>query len=126
MLKALPFIVLIAFALGGAPTGAGAQQTLDTAGIAKALGRAGTAMSDGVYRVTFQRSDLHVVVGGVHVAPGLALGSYAVFVAARQGTLVMGDLVLLEDEIQPVMESLLSSGMQITAFHIICAQSSLM
>jgi len=94
-----------------------AQQTLDTAAIAKAIGRDGSAMPDGVYRVAFPRSDLHVTIGDVPLAPGLALGSYAAFKAEPQGTLAVGDLVLLESEIEPVMRSLRASGIQISALH---------
>lgn len=100
-----------------AATAAGAQQALDTSEIAKAIGRSGTSMPDGVYRVSFPRSDLHVAIGDVPLAPGLALGSYAAFKAEPQGTLAVGDLVLLEDEIQPVMNSLRDSRLQITALH---------
>lgn len=117
MLKALSSLLCIAFALGSALLPAGAQQSIDTAAIVQALGRSGTAMADGVYRVAFPRSDLHVTIGDVPVLPGLALGSYAAFKAEPQGALVVGDLVLLEDEIQPVMDSLQASGLQITALH---------
>lgn len=96
---------------------ANAQQALDTSAIAKAIGRSGTSMPGGVYRISFPRSDLKVTIGGVTVAPGLALGSYAAFKAEPQGALAVGDLVLLEDEIQPVMNSLRDSGLQITALH---------
>jgi hypothetical protein len=58
-----------------------------------------------------------VTIGGVPVAPGLALGSYAAFKQEPQGALAVGDLVLLEDEIEPVMQSLKASGLQITALH---------
>jgi Domain of Unknown Function (DUF1259) len=94
-----------------------AQQSLDTSGIARAVGRSGTAMPGGVYRVSFPRSDLKVRIGDVPVAPGLALGSYAAFKQEPQGALAVGDLVLLENEIQPVMQSLKASGLQITALH---------
>jgi hypothetical protein len=111
---------MLAFALlvlAGAMSPTNAQQTLDTAAIANALGRSGTAMPEGVYRVSFPRSDLHVLIAGIALKPGLALGSYAAFKAEPQGTLAVGDLVLLEDEIAPVMQSLRASGMQITALH---------
>lgn len=96
---------------------AAADQALDTAAIDKALGRSGTAVADGVYRVSFPRSDLKVAIGGVRLAPGLALGSYAAFKMEAQGSLALGDLVLTEPEIQPVMQSLRDSGLQITALH---------
>jgi hypothetical protein len=108
---------LILAATGAMMRDARAQQTLDTSVIAKAIGRSGTSMPGGVYRVSFPRSDLHVVIGDVPLAPGLALGSYAAFKSEAQKTLAVGDLVLLEDEIQPVMNSLRASGLQITALH---------
>lgn len=117
MLKALPAIALIAIASGGTPFPASAQQPLDIVGIAQALGRSGVAMPGGVYRVAYPRSDLRVTVDNVAVAPGLALGSYAAFKMETHGALAVGDLVLLEDEIQPVMQSLDASGVQVTAIH---------
>lgn len=117
MLKTLAATVFFVAAAISLIPGAGAQQNLDTSAIARAMGRSGTSMPDDVYRVSFPRSDLHVVIDGVTLAPGLALGSYAAFKAEPQGTLAVGDLVLLEDEIQPVMNSLRASGLQVTALH---------
>src|SRR5947209_2041280 len=94
-----------------------AAAPLDTAAIDAAIGRTGQSLDGGVYRVSFPRSDLHITVGDVTVAPGLALGGYAAFVPENGGTLAVGDLVLLEDEIQPVMDSLKSAGVEITALH---------
>lgn len=94
-----------------------AASTIDTAAVENGLGRSGQAMDGGVYRVAFPRSDLSVKVGNVKLLPGFALGGYAAFVPAEQGALVVGDLVLLDREIQPVMESLERSGFQITAVH---------
>jgi hypothetical protein len=94
-----------------------ALATLNTADISAALGRAGTAMPGDVYRVAFPRTDLHVRIGDVTLAPGFALGGYAAFKAEGDTTLAVGDLVLLEDEIKPVMISLEGAGFQITALH---------
>ena len=102
------------FAFGGAAV---AQTALNTAAIDAALGRAGSLMPGDVYRVSFPRSDLHVTVGRVTLAPGLALGSYAAFKQEPSTVLVVGDLVLTEREIQPVMERLERSGFEITALH---------
>jgi Domain of Unknown Function (DUF1259) len=109
-------LVIIALLLS-ATIPASAQQSIDTAAIVKALGRNGTAMPGGVYRVSFPRSDLRVTIGSIRIAPGLALGSYAAFEPAGAGALAAGDLVLLEDEIEPVTQSLQASGFQITALH---------
>ncbi|HET6894787.1 MAG TPA: DUF1259 domain-containing protein [Candidatus Baltobacteraceae bacterium] len=117
MLKVLTAFILAALVtLPSMPLAAG-QQSLDTPAIARALGRSGTAMPGGVYRVSFPRSDLKVSIGGTPVLPGLALGSYAAFKQEPQGALAVGDLVLLEEEIQPVMQSLKASGLQVTALH---------
>jgi hypothetical protein len=94
-----------------------AATTLDTSAIDSAIGRSGQAMNGGVYRIAFPRSDLSVRVGELKLLPGFALGGYAVFLPTPQGALAMGDLVLLDGEIQPVMTSLEQSGFQITALH---------
>jgi hypothetical protein len=93
-----------------------AAQGLDTSKIDDALGRAGQKSGD-VYRVGFPRTDLHVAVAGVDVKPGLALGSWAAFSGSDDSASVMGDLVLLEDEVNPVMAKLRASRFEITAVH---------
>lgn len=94
----------------------GFSQGLDTAKVDEALGRSGQKIGD-VYKFGFPRSDLHVVVNGVAVKPGLALGSWAAFSGTNDSAWVMGDLVLLETEVNPVMEKLRASGFQIMAVH---------
>ena len=98
------------------PKPAAAQQ-LNTPAIDAALGRGGQMLPGDVYKVGFPRSDLHVVVDGIDIKPGLALGSYAVFKQYGNSTMMMGDLVLLASEVEPVMTSLEGSGLQITALH---------
>src|SRR6266566_7258166 len=93
-----------------------AAQGLDTAKIDQALGRSGQKTGD-VYRVGFPRTDLQVTVAGVAVKPGLALGSWAAFSGSDASASVMGDLVLLENEVNPVMSKLRGSGIEITAVH---------
>ena len=99
-----------------AVSSAAAAQGLDTAKIEQALGRPGQKMGE-IYRVGFPRTDLHVTVRGVAIKPGLALGSWAAFMGTDEHAMVMGDLVLLEDEVNPVMEKLRSAGFEITAVH---------
>jgi hypothetical protein len=94
---------------------AGAQG-LNTAKIDTTLGRSGQKTGD-VYRVGFPRTDLKVVVEGVEVKPGLALGSWAAFSGNDRDAHVMGDLVLLEGEVNPVMAKLRAAGFEITAVH---------
>jgi len=91
-------------------------QGLDTAKIDQVLGRSGQKTGD-VYKVGFPRTDLHVSVGGLAIKPGLALGSWAAFTGTDDNAMVMGDLVLLEGELNPVMEKLRSAGFEIFAVH---------
>lgn len=91
-------------------------QTLNTAKIDTALGRSGQ-QNGGVYRITFLRTDLQVRTDGVDIKPGLALGSWAAFSGTEKESMVMGDLVLLENEVNPVVRKLRSSGIEITAIH---------
>src|SRR5690349_16526466 len=81
---------------------AAAAQGLDAAKIDTQLGRSGKKIGD-VYKVGFPRTDLHVSVHGLAIKPGLALGSWAAFTGTDDRAVVMGDLVLLEDEVNPVM-----------------------
>ena len=91
-------------------------QGLSSAPIDQALGRSGQKTGD-VYRVSFPRTDLHVSVHGLAIKPGLALGSWAAFIGTDDNAAVMGDLVLLEDEVNPVIEKLRSSDFEISAVH---------
>jgi hypothetical protein len=91
-------------------------QGVTTASIDQALGRSGQKTGD-VYKVSFPRTDLHVSVHGLAIKPGLALGSWAAFIGTDDNAMVMGDLVLLEDEVNPVIEKLRSSDFEISAVH---------
>lgn len=85
--------------------------------VGTALGKSGTEMPGGVYRVGLPRSDLHVELGDIALKPTFALGSWVAFAPMGDQAMVMGDLVLTEDEVEPVMKSLLNSGLEITALH---------
>jgi len=93
-----------------------AQQKTDWKPVETAMGRPGTMMGD-VIRFGMPRKDLHVMVAGTAVKPGLALGSWAAFRSTEKGAMVMGDLVLTEDEVQPVMKKLQDGGIAISALH---------
>jgi len=71
----------------------------------------------GIYRVGLGRSDLKVTLDGVEIRPTLALGSYLAFQKMGSEAMVMGDLVLLHEEINPVMKKLIEGGIEITALH---------
>src|SRR6185437_7357974 len=85
--------------------------------VGKALGKTGTEMLGGVYRVGLPRSDLRVTLDGVAIKTSLALGGWLAFRSHGQASMVMGDLVLTADEINPVMKKLAEGGIEITALH---------
>jgi Domain of Unknown Function (DUF1259) len=91
-------------------------QGVTTEPIDQTLGRSGQKTGE-VYKISFPRSDLHVSVHGLAVKPGLALGSWAAFLGTDDKAMVMGDLVLLESEVNPVVAKLRSSGFEISAVH---------
>jgi uncharacterized protein DUF1259 len=93
-----------------------AAQGLDTGAIDRVLGRSGQTLGE-VYKVGFPRTDLRVTVAGVSIRPGLALGAWAAFTGTNDSATVMGDLVLLQTELNPVMEKLRMSGFDITGVH---------
>src|SRR5213594_1784780 len=85
--------------------------------VEQALGKAGAMQPGDVYKVSLPRSDLKVTVGGVELKPALALGSWVAFKKAGDMTTVMGDLVLGEDEVTPVLTKLEEGGVDPTALH---------
>jgi hypothetical protein len=105
--------------VGASP--ATAQRTAvaqDWSAVDHALGRTGAAQPAGVMKYGFPRSDLHVTIDGVQVKPALALGSWIAFRSMSGGkAMVMGDLVLAEDEVGPVMRALQQGGIEQTALH---------
>lgn len=129
-----PRTMLTAFALAALMPGVTAGQSVDWKGLAEpfvssahaqaldwkkvdaALGKTATVSGE-VHRYGLPRSDLHVTLDGVQIKPALALGGWVAFAPMHGQAMVMGDLVLLETEITPVMTKLLNSGMDITAIH---------
>ncbi|MER8453150.1 DUF1259 domain-containing protein [Mesorhizobium sp. M1428] len=85
--------------------------------VAKTFGKSGTEMPDGVYRVGLPRTDLKVSLDGVALKPGFALGGWVAFEPMGNQAMVMGDIVLTQDEVNPVMKKLEESGIEITALH---------
>src|SRR5258708_36753319 len=82
-----------------------------------ALGRSGKLQPDGTFKFAMPRKDLKVTVAGTPVKPGLALGAWAAFKGTVGDAMVMGDLVLTESEVEPVMLKLQQGGMEVTALH---------
>jgi hypothetical protein len=106
----LPFLAVILF-VSAAPRSGWKD-------VEQALGRAGSVLPGGVYKVSFPRSDLSVTADGVSIKPPLALGSWVAFKETANGhVMVMGDLVLLESEINPVIDILQAGGIEQSALH---------
>src|SRR5437868_10293020 len=72
---------------------------------------------EGVYKVTFPRGDVKVVVDGWSMPPFMGLGTWAAFTATKAGAMVMGDTVLFEDEVNAAMVAALDNGLSVTALH---------
>ncbi|WP_414129110.1 DUF1259 domain-containing protein [Rhizobium jaguaris] len=90
----------------------------DWTAVGKALGRSGAQVAGGVYRVGLPRTDLKVTLDGVQLKPALALGSWLAFKpTSDHDAMVMGDLVLTQPEVNPVMTKLIESGIDVTALH---------
>jgi Domain of Unknown Function (DUF1259) len=89
----------------------------DWARVGEALGKAGTELPGGIYKVALPRTDLKATLDGVDIKPGLALGGWLAFEKAGADGMVMGDLVLTMDEVNPVMSKLLAGGIAVTALH---------
>jgi biotin operon repressor len=90
---------------------------VDWSALDEALGRKGDVMAGDVHRYGFPRSDLKVTLDGIALKPGFALGSYAAFAATGTRVVVMGDLVLTEAEVSPVMAKLQEQGLEVSALH---------
>src|SRR5947207_11471518 len=110
MTNVLKSLMVAGFA-GILATAANAQE-VDWGKVDAAFGRKATVSGD-VHRYGFPRSDLSVTLDGVAIKPGFALGSWVALKPAHGGAMVMGDLVLLEAEINPVMTALINNGLEI-------------
>jgi Domain of Unknown Function (DUF1259) len=115
MLK--PVIVFLVRALVVAVFGRARAADPDWKAVEQALGKSGQLQAGDVFRVGMPRTDLAVTVKGVPVKAGFALGSYAAFKQVGDQAMVMGDLVLLDQEVPAVMSGLLSGGLDVTAVH---------
>jgi len=108
---------LIVVALAAGLFAARAQAEPDWDAVAKALGKAGAVQPGGVYKAPLPRTDLKVVLDGIRLKAGFALGSWVAFEPMGKEAMVMGDLVLTHREVNPVMSRLEEAGFEITALH---------
>jgi len=121
-LLAMALVVALMILSGCGGSSAAAQNeeasALDWDAVGEAMGKEGERMAGDVYRINMPRSDLSVTSQGVDIKPGLALGSYAAFKQTGENeAMVMGDLVLTEDEYNPVIDRLQQGGIEQTAIH---------
>jgi hypothetical protein len=110
------FNLLAICATAALATGARAQE-IDWKKVDEAIGRGPAVVAGDVHRYGFPRSDLTVMLDGVTIRPALALGGWVAFKPMHGQAMAMGDLVLLQTEIAPVMTKLIENGMEITAVH---------
>src|SRR5919198_5735412 len=97
---------------------ASAADALDQAKIDNLTGLKGKLNEkEGVYKVTFPRDDVKVVVDGWKMPPFVGLGTWAAFTPTKDGAMVMGDTVLFEDEVNAAMLAALDNGLNVTALH---------
>ena len=107
----------LAFLGGAAFAQQAPQKPAEWKPVESAMGRSGDVQADGALKFAMPRKDLKVSVGGTQVKAGFALGSWAAFDKPGNQSMLMGDLVLTEDEVGAVMQKLLSGGVQVTALH---------
>src|SRR5204863_9399326 len=91
----------LAVLLAGAPGVAFAADDGWQSQVGEALGKPGTQTPSGVYRVGLPRTDLKATLDGVELKPGFALGGWVAFEKMGTEGMVMGDLVLTENEVNP-------------------------
>jgi uncharacterized protein DUF1259 len=110
-------LVLIAGTASAQDTGRTQAHGGDWSAVDQALGRKGAQQPGGVMRYSFPRSDLQVTAEGVRLKPAFALGSWIAFKRTARHAMMMGDLVLTEDEVGPVMRALQERGVEQTGLH---------
>ena len=111
-------VSLLALAAIARTASAAESAKLDTAKIEELTGAKGTLdEKEGAFKVAVPRSDLSVTVAGVRLTPPMGLTSWVAFKRAGARTMVMGDTVLLEDQVNPVMSVALDNGLEVTALH---------
>lgn len=109
---------LAAITLAGArSTAAGQTPSHDWSAVERALGRRGLVQPNDVVRFGFPRSDLQVAIGDVQLLPAFALGGWVAFHSEGNAATMMGDLVLTDAEVTPVLDRLRQDGVRVTAVH---------
>ncbi|MBW3564746.1 MAG: DUF1259 domain-containing protein [Acidobacteria bacterium] len=113
-MRIMPLAAALVLALLAGP----ARADIDWNQLEQIFARPATEQPGGIHRFGFPRTDLTVTLDGVKISPGLALGSWIAFhPAGGDRVMVMGDLVLTEEEVNPVMKRLAEGGIEVTALH---------
>ncbi len=110
-------LLMLAPILAASLSGAARAQEIDWQKVDEAFGRKAAVVAGDAHRYNFPRTDLQVTLDGVSIKPALALGGWVAFKPMHGQVMAMGDLVLLESEINPVMSKLVAGGVEITAVH---------
>jgi hypothetical protein len=117
-MKTIFYLLIIVLSFNSAK----AQQS-EWTDVEKVFGKKGS-IQDGVFKITYPRSDLKVKIGDFSVAPGLALTSWIGFIKVKSdgmamgdNTMIMGDIVMLDNEVGPVITKLVSLNLEVTALH---------
>ncbi len=113
-------VAVCMLALSGSVSAAGDKPAaaFDTAAIEELTGAKGALdAKEGVFKVSLPRGDIKATAAGVRMTPPLGLTAWAAFIKAGKHTMVMGDIVLLEDQVNPVMSAALDNGLEVTALH---------
>src|SRR5438128_2011957 len=118
MFRTLPRIFVVQALLVGLVTSGAWAAELDTGKIEQLTGAKGT-MNDkeGVFKVNFPRADLKPDAGGVKITPPMGLTCWAAFMPMGDHVMMMGDQVMTEDQVNPVMSVALENGLEVTALH---------
>lgn len=116
-MKKVPFLICLGFVFSLGPAGSALSAQPDWTAVDNVFGTAGKDLPGGVHRFGWPRTDLKVTLSGTPVEAALALGSWGAFVAAKDGVMTMGDLVLLESELTPVVTAFQAAGFDILAIH---------
>jgi Domain of Unknown Function (DUF1259) len=108
--------IIAVFGMAISSAGAANAQSIDWGKVDTTFGRT-AAIAGTVHRYGFPRSDLQVTLDGITIRPAFALGGWIAFQPMKDTAMVMGDLVLLQSEVNPVMAKLLEGGLEVTAIH---------
>jgi hypothetical protein len=110
-------VTWIATLVGASVCAAAPAAEIDWSRVDQTIGKTAASLPGGVHKYGLPRTDLAVTVDGIAIKPAFALGSWIAFQPAGDGAMFMGDLVLLDTEVSPVMQRLIEGGVEITAIH---------